>query len=336
MIEKIRFENFKALKDATLELGPLNVLVGPNGSGKSTVLQFFEMIQQRVSVPPNELRTFGADGLPKASISWRWEGRLLEAELIWHANGAYSHRVKLPHDVSHALQPLAEEEFNRLVRSIRVHSFDPSKIPEAVQLTPDTVLARDGANLAGALDRLRDQAEENWQDLKKELHNWLPEYNAILFETPHPGYKLFKLRQTGSLQTVLSRNVSEGTLVALALLLVIHDHNPPDLVCLEEPERNIHPRLMKDVRDGLYRLSYPEEFGLKRKAVQVLVTTHSPVFLNLLNEHPEAIIVSEKRADGTASFHRVDEDPHFREIVGDAPLGEVWFTGVLGGVPAVK
>ncbi|MGH9929962.1 MAG: AAA family ATPase [Pyrinomonadaceae bacterium] len=39
MIKSIHFQNFKALRDATLPLGPFTLIVGPNGSGKSTAMQ---------------------------------------------------------------------------------------------------------------------------------------------------------------------------------------------------------------------------------------------------------------------------------------------------------
>ena len=38
IIEQIRIENFRSIKDQVVELGRYNCLVGPNGSGKSTVL----------------------------------------------------------------------------------------------------------------------------------------------------------------------------------------------------------------------------------------------------------------------------------------------------------
>ena len=35
LIEKLRLKNLLSFRDATIELGPLNVLIGPNGVGKS-------------------------------------------------------------------------------------------------------------------------------------------------------------------------------------------------------------------------------------------------------------------------------------------------------------
>ena len=38
MIKAIHFKNYKALRETTLPLGRLTLLIGPNGSGKSTAL----------------------------------------------------------------------------------------------------------------------------------------------------------------------------------------------------------------------------------------------------------------------------------------------------------
>ncbi len=60
MIESIEFKNFKALRDTTLPLGPLTILVGPNGSGKSTVLQALELLRQTGNKNFTNLISFGA------------------------------------------------------------------------------------------------------------------------------------------------------------------------------------------------------------------------------------------------------------------------------------
>jgi predicted ATPase len=44
MLTKIRVQNFKSLKSATLDLGPRNVLVGANMAGKSNVIDLFRFI----------------------------------------------------------------------------------------------------------------------------------------------------------------------------------------------------------------------------------------------------------------------------------------------------
>jgi hypothetical protein len=87
------------------------------------------------------------------------------------------------------------------------------------------------------------------------------------------------------------------------------------------------------VQDALYRLSYPEDFGEKREPVQVVATTHSPFFLDLYKDHLEEIVIA-KKIGQEACFERLSEQPHIDEIVQDAHLGDAWYTGILGGVPA--
>lgn len=38
LLTKVRVEGFRSIKEATVDLGPMNVLIGPNGAGKSNLL----------------------------------------------------------------------------------------------------------------------------------------------------------------------------------------------------------------------------------------------------------------------------------------------------------
>ncbi len=89
------------------------------------------------------------------------------------------------------------------------------------------------------------------------------------------------------------------------------------------------------VRDALYRLSNPESFQEKREPVQVVATTHSPYFLDLFKDHPEEIVIAHK-SGLEARFERLSERSDIAEILGEAPLGEVWYSGILGGVPSER
>ena len=59
MITQIRFEGFKRLRDATVPLGPFQVLVGDNGVGKSTVLEGLELLTGLAGPLWEELRAAG-------------------------------------------------------------------------------------------------------------------------------------------------------------------------------------------------------------------------------------------------------------------------------------
>jgi predicted ATPase len=328
MIESIRFQNFKALRDAILPLGRFTLIVGPNGSGKSTVLKALEVAGNPESHSFNQVVT--ADQRKNGNVTT--EVRLLFdhesgkglAVLQWqfNQNGSYS-------------SPRVSE--NKPARSklakIRVYALDAEHIAGSVQLVPGIELLRNGGNLAAVLDQLRDRNPERFEALNVALGQWLPEFDRILFDTPAQGMRAFALRTRRGQHEIAAVDLSQGTLLALAMLTLAYLPDPPPMICFEEPDRGIHPRLLRDVQDALYRLSYPENYGEDRQPVQIIATTHSPYFLDLFRDHPEEVVIAEKTDQGT-QFVRLSDQPNLDDILQDSHLGEVWYTGILGGVPA--
>lgn len=45
MLRKLELSGFKSIKQATIDLKPINVLIGANGAGKSNLVSFFDMLQ---------------------------------------------------------------------------------------------------------------------------------------------------------------------------------------------------------------------------------------------------------------------------------------------------
>ena len=84
-------------------------------------------------------------------------------------------------------------------------------------------------------------------------------------------------------------------MLALALLTLAYVPSPPSLVGLEEIDRGLHPRLLRHLQDALYRLSYPQSVAENRPPIQVIATTHSPYLLDLYREHPDEIVIAEKK-----------------------------------------
>ena len=45
-LNKVRIRGYRSIKDATLDLRPLNVLIGANGAGKSNLVSFFKLVNE--------------------------------------------------------------------------------------------------------------------------------------------------------------------------------------------------------------------------------------------------------------------------------------------------
>ena len=332
MFESIKYENFKALRDTTLPLGRFTLIVGPNGSGKSTALGAFSVLSGQNRPQLDQYRSVGVSGQSKVSVTAKWkeEGNDLFLDMQWTIQFS-----QWTQNFNRASRDSAGNSRNLSIAlgEARVYSLDAIAIAAPVQLLPNMELAPTGANLAGVLDRLRDKNPERFEELNEQLGHWIPEFNRILFETPTSGQRSIALRTREGHHVIQAVNLSQGTLIALALLTLAYLPDPPSIICLEEPDRGLHPRLLRDVRDAIYRLAYPDGAREKRAPVQVVATTHNPYFLDLFREHPGEIVIAEK-VGLEAKFSRLSDRADLEEILGDAPLSEVWYSGVLGGVPA--
>jgi predicted ATPase len=319
MFNTVRYGNFKVLQDATLPLGRFTLLVGPNGSGKSTALQALRAAAWGQSIDTKRTRSLGADGSPEVALSWDDGNKTV---VRWDING----------NLSRLHNGSTNHEFDQKLAAVRFYNFDGPNLAAPVTLQPNMELGPNGQQLAGVLDRLRDQDPERFQALNSELENWLPEFDRILFNTPGGGTREIELRVKRRKQGIRASDVSDGTLFALAMLTVAYSTQPPPFVAIEEPERGIHPRLLRRVQDALYRLAFPEKNDESRDPVQVVVTTHSPFLLDLYRDHPEEIVLAE-RIGLEARFARLVDKESVSELLGDSRLGDLWYSGILGGVP---
>jgi predicted ATPase len=332
MIQKITFRNYKALRNTELPLGRFTLLIGPNGSGKSTV---FHALQSVRAVWMNEIRGYQSvvnldarGDEVRVDISWWLLSGNWDASTAWNEQSSPAISVQ-PRDRT------AVDAIRMELARLRVYSLIETTIAQSSAIQPQVELATTGGNLAAVLDRLRDRSPESFEALNDEMGSLLPEFDRILFDTVAPGQRIFQLRTRNGQFPVPASDLSQGTLLALTILTLCHLPDPPSIVCLEEPDRGIHPRLYRDVQQALYRLAYPENYGLDRKPVQVIATTHSPFVLDLHRDNPEEIVIAEKR-DHEAFFHRLVDYPDIEEILGDVSLGEAWYSGILGGVPASR
>ena len=328
MIASVAFQNFKALRAARIELLPFNLVIGPNGSGKSSLIQALLRLRTLARLPL-------ADAAPERE-------RMPEAAEI-------SFNFTPPHDgleatlgcvsdkVCDLLQvaPLARGEgaddwpgLREKILGMRAYVFDHLAIATPVYPVSSDELAPNGGNLAARLAALRERAPEAFAGLRAELLRLFPEYDDLV---PQPAQGSFALRLADAAERslVAPADLSQGTLYTLAF-----DPAPPAVVCVEELDRGIHPRLLREVRDILYRLSFPADHGLSRPPTQVIATTHSPLLLDLFRDHPEEVVIAEK-SGRAATFTRLSERVDLDQLLAEGGgLGDLWYSGILGGVPS--
>ena len=117
--------------------------------------------------------------------------------------------------------------------------------------------------------------------------------------------------------------VSSGTLRMLALMTALFGEARTNLIGIEEPENHVHPTALASFAKYLLRA---------RDRVQVLVTTHSPLLLDFLNEPAAVCIVRHSDQEGTyvTCEENVDAVRQALEVSGFG-LGEFYETKGFGG-----
>lgn len=192
---------------------------------------------------------------------------------------------------------------------------------------PQERLSKTGDNLPNVVQYLKEQHPQQLEAIFAILRRRVPRLDAVLADPMPDGRLLLQIKDAPFERPVLSKYASDGTLKLLAYLTVLHDPDPPQFVGIEEPENFLHPRLLPELA---------EECRSAAERSQLLVTTHSPFFLNTLR--PEEVRVLYRDEQG---FTRVVPAADIRGIAefmdAGASLGHLWLEGRLGvGDPLVN
>jgi predicted ATPase len=200
-------------------------------------------------------------------------------------------------------------------------------MPDQARLIPEAGssehLSRTGENLANVVQYLDEEHPEALVAILERMADRIPSLERATAERTIDGRLVLRFKDGPFEDPFLSKFVSDGTLKMFAYLVLLMDPSPPPLLCVEEPENGIHPRLLSILADELRQHAHPR-VGIQ--APQVLVSSHSPFFVNAL--HAEELWVMQRGADGFASVQRADRlqgVPEFLES--GAALGDLWFEG---------
>ena len=107
----------------------------------------------------------------------------------------------------------------------------------------------------------------------------------------------------------------------LAYLTLLYDPSPHPLLCVEEPENQLYPKLLWELA---------EEFrAYSNRGGQVFVSTHSPDLLNATKVEEVFWLV---KKDGYTEISRASNDPQIVAYMNDGDqMGYLWDQGLLEG-----
>lgn len=187
-------------------------------------------------------------------------------------------------------------------------------IPEA---GPQERLNKTGDNLPNVIQYLQEQYHLRLDEIFKILAERIPRVEKVDSKILDGGTLLLLIKDAPFDTPILAKFASDGTLKMLAYLILLHDPNPPQLMGIEEPENFLHPRLLP-------RLA--EECRSASSNSQLLISTHSPYFVNGLN--PEEVWILERNLKGFTEARKASEIDGIKDFIDSgAKLGELWLEG---------
>jgi predicted ATPase len=138
---------------------------------------------------------------------------------------------------------------------------------------PEPRLTKTGDNLANVIQFLQENHPARLRKIFEIVSERVPQLESVLPTRLDDGRLLLRLKDRAFAEPVLARFASDGTLKLLAYLIVFHDPDPPAVIGIEEPENQLHPKLLSTLAEEVREVSGRS---------QTLVTTHSPEFLTTI------------------------------------------------------
>jgi predicted ATPase len=197
-------------------------------------------------------------------------------------------------------------------------------VPEA---GPQARLSETGDNLPNVVQYLTEQHPGRLAEILRVLAERVPQLERVDTELLADGRLLLRFKDAPFDEPVLAKYVSDRTLKLLAYLTVLYDPVPPPIVGIEEPENFLHPRLLHVLAE--------EARGAAGRS-QLLVTTHSPYFVDALR--PKELWVLYRDDDGFARTVRASDMKRVvAQTYAGGLLGNLWMEGYFeAGDPLVR
>lgn len=323
MIHRIRIQNFKSIRDVTVDLEPLTVIVGPSGVGKTNFLSAIKCLREFLRQPGSD--TIGRFGsvphvrYPKEGLRFEVEFAIptydarfryvlavnpFEEELCLGDEVLFSHSVTggnlawrvepkvipkpNPGQVAIGRLPGMQHvviAYAALTESIGAYHFGSDVLRTSGR--NDRGLGDDGS---GFLSVLRDLAS-NWQTIavRKQIIEALKHLNPTvesieLDSIQKPTTAIVGHRVGEAIVTLGLEQQSDGFRRFYAHLLALNQTPPKQLLLFEEPENGIHPGALSLLAEEFHSAASSGQS-------QIVLTTQSPGLLDHFSD--EQIRVAE-------------------------------------------
>ena len=252
-----------------------------------------------------------------------WVGQSVDVR----AQGSDSQRVHLAETDKLGIATLGNlAEHPRIValRSYIEQWYLSYFVPDAARTLPATGaqrwLDRTGSNIGNVLQYYQRQHPSEFNDILGRLAKAIPGLEKITPEISKDKRLLLKFDERGYQDPFYQQSMSDGTLKMLAYAVLLEDPAPRPFIGIEEPENGLYVRLVERVAG-----QFSSRASRTELSTQLLVTTHSPYFVDALK--PDQVWLIRKDDHGHALATRAADVDTIQAMVDEGiPLGSLWYS----------
>lgn len=312
MITSIWIDNFKSLVDFKIELAKFNCVVGLNGAGKSTLLHALDFISQlmlgdisgwldsrdwkssdlnskltrksnidfKIALTLDGEQVLWSGSFNRSSLSCTKETITQNGEKIlvvedggYSLGGAVRHEIVFKYQGS-ILSVLKEHELwqplKQAILNIRSLDLISPELLRSRARSADGKLGLGGQKLSAYI---HEAGEAVKHQLTEQLKTVYPQLDSIVTKSLNAGWKQLEIQERFGDKKFSStaRHANDGLLRLMAIMLQLQIGNA--FLLFDEIENGINPELIEYLIDHL--VQSPD---------QILVTTHSPMILNFMED----------------------------------------------------
>lgn len=177
----------------------------------------------------------------------------------------------------------------------------------------------DGQNLIPVLHTLYSSSRDFKHDVDSAMRAAFgPDFEDITFPPAADQRVQMRLRWRSLKSAQSAADLSDGTIRFLLLLAILANPEPESLIAIDEPEVGLHPGMLPIVAEFAREAS---------RRTQVILTTHSPQFLDAFRDEPPTTTVAHW-VDGETRLSVVDGDELARWLQ-EYSLGSLFRSGEL-------
>ncbi|MCW3110089.1 MAG: ATPase [Segetibacter sp.] len=351
-MDYIEIKGYKSIKEARIELGPINILIGANGSGKSNFISFFEFLNiiynqklkeyvalsggvdkflHKGSKTTQEIKahvTFdeGVNGYSFGIRKGEDSFIFIEENVWYYRNDLDIADYKTEANLKTNSWHRSRYTRNHLNQFKKYHFHDTGRnSPFNMQSNIENdsyFLYEKGENLASFLFNIQKKNQIVYNRIIKTIQSIAPYFSDFFFQPNSEEYLRLQWQDKYSSTIYGATDLSDGTIRFIALTTLFMQPDLPGSIIIDEPELGLHPFAIAKLA-GLIQ-------SAAAKKTRVIVATQSTDLIS--HFQPEDIITVDQH-NGESSFKRLESNS-LAIWLEDYSIDDLWKRNIIkGGQP---